>query len=198
MVISPDIFSKVKRESFFSDASLGSQLTLEVTPKTFEPVYMSSFAVAVFSFAVLDGSVNITLGGDSGVDSQGVGEDSGTSFYPCVYKGKQRSGLNVRNYFSPDLAAPAKDAEHRSLCRPSASLRAADPKGLPLVLPLASDIGLVNLYGAAEDLGNVPGHCIPYQKQSPQNTLSVEPGFKGCRMAGKTLTKRHRYASPLR
>jgi len=198
MVISPYIFSKVKREPFFSDASLGDQLALEITPKAFEPVYMGSFAVAVFSFAVFNDSVNIAFGGDSGVDSQGVAEDSGTSFYPCVYEGNKRFSFYVWNHFSPDLAASAKDAEHGSLCRPSASFRAAEPNGLPLVPPLASEIGLVNLYEAAEDLRDILGHCRPYQQQSPQNTLPVEPCFSSRCMAGKTFQKRHRYASPLR
>lgn len=198
MIISPDIFGKVKRKPFLSDTAFGGQLSFEVAPEAFESVYVGSSAVAVFPFTVINEPVDVSLCSDSGVTFPCVGEDSGTSLYPCVYKGDKRFGLNVRDHLGPHLAAPAKDAEHRSLCCPSAAFRASDLMGLPFVLPLATEIGLINLYSAAENFRDVLGHSLSYQKQGPQNTLSVEPSFKGYSVAGEAFEKRHRYASPLR
>src|SRR4030066_666837 len=152
MVISPNIFRKVKRKPVFSDSTFGGHSSFKVAPKTFKAVYMTAFAITEFALTLLYKSINITLGGNASVTLPGVGTDYRTTLNPLSDKGKKRFGLNVGNHFGPHLAASAKDAEDRGLLCSSATLGTSGSLRLPFVLPLASHIGLINLDGAAEDL----------------------------------------------
>jgi hypothetical protein len=114
MVISPNIFTKVKRKPFFSDSSLHRQL------EAFKTVDVCSSAIAVVSLAMFNKTVNISFGSDSSITLQCVRENRRASFHPRFYEGNKSSRLNVRNHFRPNLIASAQDTENALIGCPPA------------------------------------------------------------------------------
>jgi len=49
MVISPDIFSKVKGKTFFPNFSFSSKSPFQISPKAFQTIYVISLAVSIFT-----------------------------------------------------------------------------------------------------------------------------------------------------
>ena len=58
MIVTPDIFSQIKGQLFLSDTTFCGQSFFKVTPKTFQPIDMISFAVTVLAFMVFDKAVH--------------------------------------------------------------------------------------------------------------------------------------------
>jgi len=198
MIISPYIFCHIKRNTFFSYTPFGYEPSFEVTPESLKTVYVAALAVAVFAYTMLYESVNVAFGGDAGVTIEGIGTDHGSTLNPATDKGNERLGLNIGDHLGPYLAASAKDTEDRGLSRASASSGAPGPLRLTFISPLASQIGLVNLYSTAEDLEDILGHNLSYQEKSTQNTSAFKSDFKGYIMAWKAFKKRHQKGTPFR
>jgi len=198
MIVSPYIFSQVKRESFFSYSPFGGQSSLEVAPKSFKAVYVAALAIAVFALTMFYESVDIAFGSDAGITVKGVGTHNRTTLNPATYKRNKRFGLNIGDHLGPYFAASAEDAEDWGLPSAPAAQGASGLLGLALVSPLATEIGLVDLDDAAENLGNIEGHYLPYEEKSTQNTPAFKTNFKGYIMSWKPFKKRHQNGVPSR
>jgi hypothetical protein len=90
MIISPHILSKVKRKAFLPDSPFCSKSPFQVTPKTFQAVYVISLAIGIFTFTMFYQSVNIAFGSNTCVALPGIRTHGGTPLHSLFYKGKKR------------------------------------------------------------------------------------------------------------
>ena len=67
MIIAPDIFSQVKGQSFFPDATFCGKVSLQVSPEPFKPVNVAPLAITVLSGIVFYQAMNIAFGSNTGV-----------------------------------------------------------------------------------------------------------------------------------
>ena len=198
MVISPYIFSKIKRQSFSSDAAFSCKPSFQIPPKALKPIYVIALTIAIFLLSMLNDPVDITFGSNARITLPGIRADYGPTSNPLTYQGKQRFGFSIGNHLSPYFTISAQDTKHRSFLSASSPLGLYCPLSLPLVSPLATNIRLINLYSSAKDFRNILNHSFSHVKQCSQNTLTLNPRFLCNTLSGKTLKKRHHYRSPFR
>lgn len=138
MIISPHIFSKIKRQSFFSDAAFSCKPSFQIPPKSLKPIYVLALTITIFIFAMFHYSVYIAFSSNASITFPGIRADYGTTSNPLTYKGKQRFGFGIWNHLSPYFTFSAQDTKHRSF------LSASSSRGLyclltsPFVSPLAA------------------------------------------------------------
>ena len=198
MIISPYILSKIKGKAFSTDTTLGCQPALEITPKAFKPIYVIAFTITIFLLSMLNDPVDIAFGSNASITFPGIRTDYGTTSNSLTYQGKQRFGFSIGNHLSPYLTISAQDTKHGSFLSASSSLGLDCLLALPFVFPLAAYIGLIYLYNAAKDVGDILSHSFSYVKQCSQNTLTLNARFLCNTLSRKTLQKRHHYHSPFR
>jgi len=87
MIIAPDIFSQVKGQSFFPDATFCGKASLQVSPEPFKPVNVAPLAITVLSGMVFYQAMNIAFGSNTGVTLPCIRTDDTSSFYPSRDQG---------------------------------------------------------------------------------------------------------------
>ncbi len=158
MIVPPDILGQVKRQALFPDAPFGSQLALQISPEAFQAIDMVSGPVAVLAFAVFHDPMDIALGCNPGIASPGIGADDRAVLDLFADEGQKGLGPDIGYDLCPDLATPAEDTEDWGLAGSSSSLGGFGALGSSLVLPLATQVGFVHLYDAAEDFWDIVRH----------------------------------------
>lgn len=197
MIISPYIFSKIKRNSLFYNTSFRGKFSFKVSPKTFKSIYVSSLMVAVFSFAMLNKTMDIPSGSNTGITLPSIRANDGTSFYLFSDERHKGSGFYITYNFSPHLAASAQDAKHRGLKSPSASFSLYLPMFLAFVLPLAAYVCLIYFNRSRKDFWNIFSHAAANFEQSPVDTPAVNPCLNADSLAANSVQKPFEDSIPL-
>jgi len=198
MIISPDIFSKVKGKTFFPNSSFGSKSPFQISPKAFQTIYVISLAISIFTFTMFYHPVNISFCSNPGVALPGIRAYGGPSPNPLFYKGDKSFSLYVLNNLGPDLSTSTQDPKDRGFLCSSPSFRFSFFLCSLFVLPLPSQIGLIHFYRTTEYVRNIFYHHPSYQKQSPQNPFPFQTNFCGNIVTGQPLEKGHQKRSPFR
>ena len=173
MVISPNIFSQIKGQSFSSDATLGCQFSLKISPESLKTIYVGTLFITVLTFAMSYQTMNITLCCNAGIALPCIREDNGTSFYSLTNQGDEGFGLYIRHYLSPNLTASTENAKNRSLQCATTTFGLHFLLALAFILPLTSNIGFINLNHATKYFRNILRHYQSHYRQSSQNSLPV-------------------------
>jgi hypothetical protein len=163
MVIPPDVFRQVERQSLPSDAALGRQ-----------PVDVAPLAIAEGLVVVVHQPVDLASGRNPSIADEGVRADHRACGDALAEQGQQRLGLHVGDHLGPHLPTPAQDAKDGLLGPTTASLRALGTLSPPPVAPRSPQIGFIDLHHAREDWGYVPHHSLAHQEQSPQNSFPLQ------------------------
>jgi hypothetical protein len=93
LIISPDIFSKIKRQSFSSDTTFSCKPSFQISPKSLKPIYVIAFTIAIFLLPLVNDPVDIAFGSNSSITFPGIRADYGPTSNPLTYQGKQRFGF---------------------------------------------------------------------------------------------------------
>ena len=182
MVISPHIFSQIKRQFISSDAAFSSKPSFQVSPESFKAVYVTAVFIAIFSLAMFYQAMNISFRGDSRIASPSIRANDRTAFYSSANQRHQSFGFYIRHSLSPDFTPSAEYPKHRSFQSSSASLGLLSPLALAFIFPLTANVGFINFHNSAKDLRDITRHRQPHFVQSPQDTPAVNTCFNadGC------------------
>ncbi len=106
MVISPNIFSKIKRKAFSSNSSLSCQSSFKITPKAFKPIYIITFTITVFIITLLYYPMNIAFSSNPSIAFPSIRAYNGTLPNPLTYKGQTARRLLIFALYTATLFAP--------------------------------------------------------------------------------------------
>lgn len=177
MVISPNIFSQIKRQSFFADTTFGRKFSFKISPESFKSVYVITLLIGIFSFAMFYQAMNVAFSRDTRIAFPGIRANDRTSFNPSTNQRHKGLGFNIRNNLSPYLAASAEDAKHRRFESAPASFGLFFPLALAFVFPLAAYVGLINFNRSTEDLRDISAYRYPDFSQGAQDTPAINTCF---------------------
>src|SRR5688572_28591507 len=170
MVVPPDIFRQVQRQTLLANATFGRQPALEVAPESLQAVDMVVAGVTCVPAAVIDQPMDVALGGNAGVARPHVGADNGASPDATTNEGLQGAARHIRDDLGPDLAATTENAEDRCLeGRATSGRHAAARRPVPPIAPRATQVGFVDLDGALEDGRHGSAHGLADPGEGPQD-----------------------------
>ena len=99
--------------------------------------------------------------------------------HALVQERQQRLGFHVRYHLRPHQATSTQDPKDSLLSGSTAPLRALNTLCQAPVAPGTSQVGLVDIHHAGEDMGNVPDHGLAHHDQGSQDSLSLQAGLLG-------------------
>ena len=175
MIVAPDILSKIEGQPFSADSPFGCQTPLEITPEALQAVDVAPLPIAE-RLAVVHKPVDVAPRCDARVAGKGVRADDGATL---VQERQQRLGFHVRYHLRPHQATSTQDPKDSLLSGSTAPLRALNTLCQAPVAPGTSQVGLVDLHHAGEDMGNVPDHGLAHHDQGSQDSLSLQAGLLG-------------------
>ncbi len=178
MIVAPDILSKIEGQPFSADSPFGCQTPLEITPEALQAVDVAPLPIAE-RLAVDHKPVDVAPRCDARVAGKGVRADDGATLHALVQERQQRLGFHVRYHVRPHQATSTQDPKDSLLSGSTAPLRALNTLCQAPVAPGTSQVGLVDLHHAGEDMGNVPDHGLAHHDQGSQDSLSLQAGLLG-------------------
>ena len=178
MIVAPDILSKIEGQPFSADSPFGCQTPLEITPEALQAVDVAPLPIAE-RLAVVHKPVDVAPRCDARVAGKGVRADDGATLHALVQERQQRLGFHVRYHLRPHQATSTQDPKDSLLSGSTAPLRALNTLCQAPVAPGTSQVGLVDLHHAGEDMGNVPDHGLAHHDQGSQDSLSLQAGLLG-------------------
>ena len=87
MIITPHIFSQIKRQSFSTNTTFSCQSSLKVSPETLKTIFMIAFFVAIFTFTIFYQAVYITFGCNTSIALPTIRIDYTASLYSTEIRG---------------------------------------------------------------------------------------------------------------
>jgi hypothetical protein len=198
MIIPPHIFSKIQRETLFTNTSFCSKSSFQISPESFKAIYMITLLVRVLTLAMLYKTMYIAFSSNSRIALPRIRAYRGTPLHTLLYKRYQGLCLYIRHNLCPYLSSPTQDTKHRCLLSSSASLCKTDSLRFPFVFPLSSQIRFIDLNCSSKYSRNIFCHYLSDYQQRPQYSLSFKSCFLSSIITGKSLKKRHHQRVPLR
>ena len=177
MIISPHIFSQIKRQPYSPDTSFSSKPSFKISPESLKAIYVIAVFIAILTFTMFYQTMDITFCSDASVAFPRIRADNRTFLYSMTNQRHEGFCFNIRNYLSPNLAASTQYSKYRGLERSSASSRLGFPLALAFVFPLTAYVGLINFNRSTKDRRDISGHNQTYFGQSTQNTPTINPCF---------------------
>ena len=95
MIITPNVFSKIKRKSFFTNAPFSCKFSFQVSPKSFKSIYMISLTIAIFAFTMFYQPMDIAFGSNTSVTFPSVRINYRTTLNPLSYKEYKGFSFNI-------------------------------------------------------------------------------------------------------
>jgi len=197
MIKTSYIFSQVQRKSFSSDTPFGGKVSLKISPEPFKAIDVSALGVGKFTFAMVYQTMHVPIGRNPSLPSPGIGVNNGTTLHPLIDQGQEGCSLNTRNQLGPHIAITAQDTQNRLLTCSPAPLSSLQSLHFSLVLPLTSQIGLINLYRTLKYLRNILQHTFSDDIQCPQHSPSLKSCLRGYLITAQSQHEILQYHSPL-
>ena len=82
MIVSPNIFRQIQRQSFLSETAFCRQSSFKVTPESFPTIDMVSFAIAVLTWVRFYQAMNIAISRNSGLAFPALRTDRTSQLHP--------------------------------------------------------------------------------------------------------------------
>jgi len=197
MIKTSYIFSQVQRKSFSSDTPFGGKVSLKISPEPFKAIDVSALGVGKFTFAMVYQTMHVPIGRNPSLPSPGIGVNNGTTLHPLIDQGQEGCSLNTRNQLGPHIAITAQDTQNRLLTCSPAPLSSLQSLHFSLILPLASQIGLINFHRTLKYPRNILQHTFSDDIQCPQHSPSLKSCLRGYLITAQSQHEIPQYHSPL-
>ena len=93
MIVSPHIFSQIKRQSYSTDTTFSSKPSFKVSPESLKAIYMIALFIAILAFAMFYQTMDITFRSNASVTFPSI-RTNGRTLYRSFERSSASSGLD--------------------------------------------------------------------------------------------------------
>ena len=172
-------------------------MPLKISPEPFKAIDVSALGVRKLTSTMFYQTMHIPVGRNTSVSSPGIRVNNGTRLHPLIDQGQEGCSLYPRNQFSPYIAITAQDAKCRLFIRPPTPLSSSQSLHFSLVLPLTSQIGLINFHHTLKHPRYVSQHTFSGDIQCPQHPPSLKTRLRSYLITAQPQHEIPQYLSPL-
>ena len=103
MIVSPNIFRQIQRQSFLAETAFSRQSSFQVTPESFQTIDMVSLATAVLTWVRFYPAMNLAISRNSGLAVPALRTNRISQLHPSGDQRQSSPCFDIRNHLCPNL-----------------------------------------------------------------------------------------------